>query len=422
MPYKVFFNELKEIEQASIEQESSTKHAFNIFSILRKYDEEVGLHSKFLAEMLNPQGSHAMPIFQQLFIDEVINPAIDPQEWRRELLDSNVQYSCQTEVHYQGIGRVDIVLKSLKNIIVIENKIHAADQRNQLQRYFEACIKMGYSSEKIYILYLNKDGVPVTSHGQGKLQDNQFGQINYKNDISNWLDLCIKEAKNYPHIEQTLKQYGRLISSLTGDNRSARMKDSHIDLLYEDNNFKLAYDLSQSLTSFQINLQKKVWQELLIAFKEKGYSFNFCDKDLQSCDENRKIKNYYKNESRKNRFYGIQCEIGTLDNYRVHCFIQLNHNIYYGVAVSFDGKRIQYPDESISLGQQIAITYPDLIDSGKKWFLGGHMLPSSPLNFKKVNSIYKVTEKNARDKWVDNTVNEIILFIDNVKALEWISD
>ncbi|WP_201617743.1 PD-(D/E)XK nuclease family protein [Psychrobacter urativorans] len=422
MPYKVFFNELKKIEQASIEQESSTKHAFNIFTILRKYDEEVGLHSKFLAEILNPQGSHAMPVFQQIFIDEVINPAIDAQEWQQKPLDSNVLYDCETEILIRGFGRVDIILKSSDNVIVIENKIHASDQKNQLQRYFEACNKLGYSPKNIYILYLNKDGVQVTAHGKGNLRDDQFGQINYKDDISHWLDLCIKEAKNYPHIEQTLKQYGRLIGSLTGDNRSAKMKKSHVDFLYKDNNFELAYDLSQSLTSFQVDLQNKIWKLLLVAFQKKGYIFKFCDKDLQSCDENRKVKNYYKNESRKNRFYGIQCEIGTLDNYKVHCFIQLNHNIYYGVSISFDGKRIQYPDESISLSQQIAITYPDLIDSGKKWFLGGHILPSSPLNFKKVNSIYKVTEKNARDKWVDNTVNEIVFFIDNVKALELISD
>ena len=98
MVYQSFFNALEGIEKTSVEEESNTKYAFNIFSILRKYDDEVGLHSKFLAELLNPHASHSIPAFQRLFIEKTINPAIDAQEWQREFLDSNVLYNCQTEV------------------------------------------------------------------------------------------------------------------------------------------------------------------------------------------------------------------------------------------------------------------------------------------------------------------------------------
>lgn len=38
--------------------EESENSSFNIFSILRHESEEVGLHSRFLAELLNPGGSH----------------------------------------------------------------------------------------------------------------------------------------------------------------------------------------------------------------------------------------------------------------------------------------------------------------------------------------------------------------------------
>lgn len=426
MSYRTFFNKLKKIEQASIKEESITKYTFNIFSILRKYDEEVGLHSRFLAEMLNPKGSHSMSIFQQLFIEQVINPAIEAQEWQRELLDSTVKYNCKTEEYYQGLGRVDIVLKSDENVIVIENKIHAADQKNQLQRYFEACEKLGYCTQNIYILYLNKTGVKVTNHGQGKLQDDQFGQISYKEDISSWLDLCVNQVKSYPHIEQTLLQYKRLIASLIGDNRSVKMKNSHVELLYQDDNFKLAYELSQSLDDLQIDLQKKVWQALLIAFESKGYNFKFCDKDLQSCDENKKIKNYYKTKSKKNRFYGVQCEIGSLDKYTVHCFIQLNHNIYYGLTVSDNKKRIKYPNNFKELADKI-LSIKKIVESNDKvressnnWFLGVHILPNEPINFKNVRSIYHLVEQSSRSQWVEQTVDEIVKFIKDMKTIAFI--
>lgn len=421
MPYKVLFDELKTLEQASIEQDASTKYTFNIFSILRKYDDEVGLHSRFLAELLNPQASHGIPIFQQLFIDDVINPAINNQEWQQERLDSKILYHCDTEVNIKGFGRVDIILKSSKNVIVIENKIHASDQKNQLQRYFEACNKLGYALENIYILYLNKDGAQVTNYGKGNLCDSQFGQINYKNDINNWLDSCIQQTKKYPHIEQTLLQYKRLVSSLTGDNRSATMKESHIDLLYQDNNFKLAYDLSESLNSFQIDLQKRVWKELLAALKSKGYYFSFGDKNLQSCDENKIISEYYKDRN-SSSLYGIQHKMGLFDGYNIHCFIQLNENIYYGITVAENGKRCQYPDGLIGLANKITDLNYEMRYRDSRSFLGGNILPSSPTNFKETSTIYKLIDQSSREQWVQKTVDEIITFIEDVKALEFIKN
>ena len=321
----------------------------------------------------------------------------------------------------RGFGRVDIVLFSSENIIVIENKINAEDQPKQLQRYFEACINLGYSSSKIYILYLNKSGVPITNHGKGNLRDEQFGRVNYKEDIIQWLDLCASEVKIYPHIEQNILQYKRLVSVLTGDNKSAKMKKSHIDLLYQDDNFKLAYELSQSFDGLQIDLQKNVWKELLIAFEQKGYSFQFCDKNLTSCDENKLVKNYYKSESRKNRFYGIQYEIDILEDYKIHCFIQLNHNLYYGITVSYNGKRIPYPDKLNKLAEKIASNYPviepdsKVRQSNEHWFLSVNILPSERVNFKEVSSIYKLIKQESRVNWVQATVDEVISFITEVK-------
>lgn len=427
MSYQELFNQLAKIDKCALEEESNNKYAFNIFSILRKKNEEVGLHSKFLAEMLNSNASHKMPDFQFLFIKEVINAAINSQEWRREpiAIDPKVKYTCEVERNFQGFGKADIVLESSPktNIIVIENKINAADQKAQLQRYFEACQSMGYAEKNIYVLYLNKYGTQVTKHGKGNLSESQFGQINYKDDISNWLDRCLELVKAYPHIEQTILQYRRLIGSLTGDNRSAKMKEQHIELLYQDNSFKLAYELSQSFDSFQINLQKKIWQGLFTLLEQRGYDFQFCDKDLKSCDENRKIKNYYKNGSKKNRLYGIQYEVGSLKGYKAHCFIQLNDNIYYGITL-FDGeKRIQYPDSLDSVAKEIKRICPGGIDGKTKFFVGGHRLPSSPVRFKKPNSsLYQITEESSRKKWLKDTVDEVITLMEKVRTLDEMQD
>lgn len=416
MVYNNLFQALEKIDQASTEEASNTKYGFNVFSILRRDDEEVGLHSKFLAELLSPTGSHGMDTFQKLFIDQVVNVAVENQDGERLPLCSNQLYTCQTEVAIKNSGRIDIILKNHENIIVIENKIHASDQRKQLQRYYEACKNMDYKSENIYILYLNKYGDPVSTYGKGNLKDIDFAQINYKEDMTNWLDACIAEARPYPHIEHTLLQYRRLIGKLTGDTRSAKMKQAHIELLYQKDNFKLAHELSESLVSFQIDLQKKVWEELKITLESKGYNFSFCDKDLQVYDFSKAINNYYKAKN-SSKLYGIQCKIGSSKQHDIHCFIQINQNIYYGMTVSQGAMRLQYPDAFIDLAKSINRLYPQARKKESKWFLGGDILPSKHIDFKEPRNLYQLVDKNSRDQWSKQTANEIVSFIENVKGL-----
>lgn len=419
MVYNNLFQALEKIDQASTEEASNTKYGFNVFSLLRREDEEVGLHSKFLAELLSPTGSHGMDAFQKLFIDQVVNAAVETQDWERLPLCLNQPYTCQTEVAIKNSGRIDIVLKNKENIIVIENKINAYDQKEQLQRYYEACKNINYEPENIYILYLNKYGDPVSTYSKGNLKDSDFAPISYKEDIANWLDACVAEAKPYPHIEQTLLQYRRLVGKLTGDTRSAKMKQAHIELLYQKDNFKLAYELSESLVSFQIDLQKKFWQELQEVLKKKGYDFNFCDESLQLCDGNKKIKNYYKPQ-KPSRFYGIQSLLGSFGIYGIHCFIELNHNIYYGITISQNSKRISYTNELDGLATTIRSLNTEMVDNGKKWFLGGNLKPAQPINFVEIKSLYQIANDNDRVRWVEQTTNEIVSFIESVKSLELI--
>ncbi|WP_230655788.1 PDDEXK-like family protein [Psychrobacter sp. I-STPA10] len=414
------FNELKKIDEQAKRKEIDNKYNFNIFTILRKIDDEVGLHSCFLAELLNPKNSQ-MPIFQQMFIDKILNPTIKAQEWDRKILDSGVLYKCQTERYIKGFGRIDIVLETPvgvnpKKIIVIENKIHASDQKKQLQRYFEACRYLGYSDENIYIIYLNKNGEKVSNYGQGNLKHNQFGHITYHQDIIHWLDLCIQEGNKYPHIEQILIQYKRLVQELTGDTRSAKMKKEHVKLLYQDDNFRLAHQLSQSLEEFQIDLQKHIWSEMINVFKEKGYDFIFCDKNLKECCKNNKVDKYYK-KGDENRFYGIRYFIGEYKGYNIYCFIQINHNIYYGITVPKNNNRIPYTNELQHLANKIKeLNFAfRFMDSGN--YLGGNILPSEPVNFRRSAIVYKVVNETARIAWVQQTTDEIINFIEQVKSL-----
>lgn len=57
----------------------SKEHSFNIFSILRREHDEVNLHSRFLFELLNPQGTHQQKgAFLALFLQQLKLPRFSP--------------------------------------------------------------------------------------------------------------------------------------------------------------------------------------------------------------------------------------------------------------------------------------------------------------------------------------------------------
>ncbi|WP_045409770.1 PD-(D/E)XK nuclease family protein, partial [Vibrio jasicida] len=102
---------------------------FNVFSILRKENDEVALHSRFIGELLNPKGTHNQAsTFLHLFISSLNN----------KIQLDNANFSLSIERSFGNFGRIDLVLTSENDVIVIENKIHAIDQTKQLERYNDA--------------------------------------------------------------------------------------------------------------------------------------------------------------------------------------------------------------------------------------------------------------------------------------------
>ena len=108
---------------------------FNIFSILNIETDEVKTHSAFLAELLNPKGSHGQG---NIFIDEFVKNILHINNLDTKNAEVTVEYSIGqiTEDYKQG-GRIDILIRFHKPdfLILIENKIDAGDQPYQLFRY-----------------------------------------------------------------------------------------------------------------------------------------------------------------------------------------------------------------------------------------------------------------------------------------------
>ena len=183
------------------------REPFNVFELCGVWSKEMR-HSAILRELLDPQGMHG---FKTKFLEAF---------FKQIGLEFNPNgCSAKTEVAYSN-GRMDIVISSGDVAVVIENKIYAGDQEDQLKRYKEEWLE-AQSGKKQALLYLTLDG-----HEASNAEHVDYQRISYRNDILAWLETCIGMATEKPLVKSALEQYKELIKKLTGEHMDPSMKDA----------------------------------------------------------------------------------------------------------------------------------------------------------------------------------------------------
>jgi hypothetical protein len=272
----IFFKQAKYIWEKNEEIKKLTNERFNIFSVLRKDHDEEKLHSVFLAELLSPKGSHGLSTqFLTLFI-EIVN-----QKYAGEFSFDASDAKVICEKHVGENGRIDIYVKSGKQLLLIENKIYAGDQNRQLIRYHNHM----EGNDGSVLLYLTLDGHSPSKDSKGELKEGEdFYCISYKADILPWLESCLKEAVEVPAVRETIKQYINLIKKLTGGLMNQQLEKEITEIIKENieiarvikNNFDKAQRelLSRPLEEFIKDSDysdiKKVWNQKAWHFKSRN--------------------------------------------------------------------------------------------------------------------------------------------------------
>lgn len=240
-----------------------TGERFNIFNILKVERNEVLTHSAIIGELLNPKGSHGQKdLFLKLFI----------KVSQLRFADEDFPYNnCKVYVEkhaglineeYSEGGRIDILIEWEGKAIIIENKIDAGDQKNQLLRYYN------YANQKqldFEIIYLTKEGnLPNSSTtGEIKLVDEKVKSISYSIHIIEWLELCKKEANSLPILRETLTQYIHLIKKITNQTQNNKMsKDLQNLLTTSPDNFNAAQSISNEIENVKKIIKNHFWDEV----------------------------------------------------------------------------------------------------------------------------------------------------------------
>ncbi|MCD1119114.1 PDDEXK-like family protein [Chryseobacterium turcicum] len=263
------FNFLKQLQQLiDFDKEKSilSGENFNIFSIMSMESDEVFTHSALITELLDPKGSHGMGsdfliAFYRIVLQKEFTLKIEEVVCVKE-----EHIGFRNEDQTSG-GRLDIVLKDFQqNGFVIENKIYAGEQVNQLLRY-----KNKYPNAKLlYLTLYGESSKQVSSDGV------EYTSISYENDIKYWIEECTKLSFNKPIIRETLQQYSNLIKKLTHQTSNKEMKEKVIEIINENfeasqeiyNNFLAALRLKQlellNFTSEKFNEEmiKNLWGDI----------------------------------------------------------------------------------------------------------------------------------------------------------------
>lgn len=198
---------------------------FNIFSILNMERDEVHTHSSFIAELLNPKGSHGLKDeFLRLFIQYIPLNDIDVTTLNtKSAIVKKEEYIGKKDVIKETGGDIDILINffSPNYTIIIENKIDAGDQEAQLARYNNYAKHLNHS---FTLFYLTKDGHEPSSWSTGlKTEEHYWECISYKNEIFKWLKRCLDISNSFPLINGCIKQYQNLILKLTGQELNQTM-------------------------------------------------------------------------------------------------------------------------------------------------------------------------------------------------------
>ena len=257
-------NQVSIIEKKNTEILDATGGQFNMFRICGVNHYE-NTHSAILAEFLNPKGTHGLKSkLLECFI-KTLGENFTINGFNCENARIYTEYSTSE-------GRIDILIEDekRKKAIIIENKIYANDQLNQLERY-DSYAEGKYQKGNYQILYLTLDGKEATKQsGEGV----SYLTISYEENIINWLEKCVAIASRFPIVRETIIQYINHLKELTHQDMNNKNKEEITEVLSKIENLKAAKIIYQNYLATFDSIIKKHFNPKMEEFaKQEGLEY-----------------------------------------------------------------------------------------------------------------------------------------------------
>lgn len=403
---KLIYNKYKVID--------SLKSDFNVFDLIINPYDEVHLHSRMIYSILTERK------FQKQFLMSFLN-SIDVS------LSDDVSFSDLKNISVEkekaiSNGRVDLFISfKIKNIsynVLIENKLLAGDQPEQMDRYL-IYMNSSYPNDNNYVCYLTLDG-SAPSEDSTKRSD-EIKLISYDSEIMNWIEECIKIASREPGVREVLIQYSSLLERLTGKDVDFIMELKEY-LLEDPENFIIANSMIPALNDIKAELQLRFWtklEESLDLMFEKFSNINYkkmnINKELGNLHQfytKSKVNSLYK--SRSSACYGINYSLDAT-KYIGDVLFRVEYNkydgVYYGLKKMKDKKMDENSEEYKIFSEKFK---PKEFKTSPWWFVWKYInINGNRLNFLNMDKdlSYVLFDENKLDSFIKSITIEIESFI-----------
>nr|WP_075574659.1 PD-(D/E)XK nuclease family protein [Ezakiella massiliensis] len=342
-----FFYELKLIYN-KYKLLDSMKSDFNIFSqLLNPYD-EVNLHSKLIYSILNDCKFKKEFMFNFLKTTGVISAEdVGPNDLKIIDVEREKAFPDGRMDLFFSCNVKDKNVKDKKYAIIIENKIFAGDQYEQIDRYIKFADE--YQADVKKVFYLTLMGHAPSEDSASNLD--RVNLISYNNEILNWIENCIKISAREPALREVLIQYADLLEKITGKDVDYTMDVMNF-LLESPENFNMANSIQPAIIDAKTDLQMRFWKKLEESLDEmfrnfSGLNYRKTDRDEDIGPVNpwyseTIIKNYY-NNMRNSSCYGVMYYLYNRDDLGDLCFkIEYNkgESLFYGITKQAPGVNI----------------------------------------------------------------------------------
>jgi hypothetical protein len=419
------FNEFKNIRQ---QQKMRGLNDFNIFTTLRGGpSDEVRLHSRFLAFLLDPHENHYQgTLFLELFLQELELSNFFP----------DLEH-CTVYAEYENI---DIYITDGNKHIIVENKIWAGDQHAQIKRYIEKINDKNkdlindknkdlINDMVVVYLSVNRDepsnyslcekeikkdetnnektcphgfyieNGQIIGRGKNKGRQYQFLNLHYDNQITEWLNKAHSQVRNITNLSVILEQYQEVLLQLYGKYKEKVMDlDEYLNTREDKASLiKTIKNISEEYTKLKIQMQKDFWVDLLKELdSEKFYFSNEWEKNKKSIEG--ACKAYYTN-SRNNTQQGIVCKIENLK-----CMLIVYHRVYFCIKKIDNNKNVKEIDRNnININKEIEGSFYTRLE--KK------------LNFRKFdNELIDMLSGEQRQKTIKSLAKEFKELVDKLES------
>lgn len=333
----IYFENIASVHLKQDEQKKQGLNDYNIFTTLLNVGDEVRLHSRFLYSLLNPKGMHYQGPF---FLENFLKQLRLPQDFILDFESVNI---------FREDDNIDLYITDGIHNIIIENKIYAGDQKEQIERYIKGIYKRNpeVTGDKILVVYLSLDRDKPSDYGLGTYRVNgdwlistndkniqskvHYRSLNYHDNKSNYsiermIALSIEKLHkndNNQNIIITLKQYIEVIKKLYKkyEGKVMTFENYLIDgSVPKKKELYMAMQFSRELINIQASLLVKFFDNIKQLIEDKGlicvndfldnsrhvYTKDKCKEWLQSGKSNRQYIGIFFDFGDRNFLFHIQ--------------------------------------------------------------------------------------------------------------------